>query len=85
MFSQKNFLHFNVVIVPITTGSFLITFLIIQFLGERLNFSPDLYLSSPGWLHMHEAILVFVLILAISQVIALNITFYLIKKIEVKL
>ena len=80
MFSQKNFLHFNIIIVPITTGLFLISFLIIQFLGERLNFSPDIYLSSPGWLHMHEAILVFVLILAISQIIALNITFYLIKK-----
>ncbi len=80
MFSQKDFLHFNIIIVPITTGLFLISFLIIQFLGERLNFSPDIYLSSPGWLHMHEAILVFVLILAISQIIALNITFYLIKK-----
>ena len=85
MVQQKDYLHFNVVIVPITTGLFLITFLIIQFLGERLNFSPDIYLSSPTWLHMHEAILIFVLILAISQIIALNITFYLIKKIEVKL
>jgi len=80
MFSQKSVLHFNVIVVPITTGLFLISFLIIQFLGERLNFSPNIYLYSPKWLNMHESILMFALIIAISQVIALNIVFYLIKK-----
>jgi len=80
MFSQKSVLHFNVIVVPITTGLFLISFLIIQFLGERLNFSPNIYLHSLPWLNMHESILMFALIIAISQVIALNIVFYLIKK-----
>ena len=84
MFSQKNFLNFNIIVVPITTGFFLIIFLILQFTGEQFGFSPKIRFFSLKWLTMYESLLMLVLIIAISQIIALNMAFYLIKKMEEK-
>lgn len=84
MFSQKNFLNFNIIVVPITTGFFLITFLLIQFTGEQFGFSPKIWFSSLGWLSMYESLLMLILVVAISQIIALNMVFYLITKMEEK-
>ncbi len=82
MVQQKDYLHWNVIVVPMTTGLFLIFFLIIQFTGESFGFSPKIRFFSLRWLNMYESLLMFVLIIAISQIIALNATFYLIKKME---
>lgn len=77
--SQKNeYVYRNIIFVPVATGLFLIVYLILQFLGERFDFVPIIDLIGPSWLNAREAILLFVLIIAVAQVIALNLAFYLI-------
>jgi len=81
----SRYLLFNLIFVPTCTSLFLVAFMIFQFLGEWFDFSPVISLSGPGWLSSYEAVLLFVLIIAIAQVIALNLTFYLmdlLKKME---
>lgn len=75
---SKVCLFVNVVFIPIATGLFLVAYLIFQFLGEKLGFSPVINIYSTGILSMEESVLMFVVIIALAQIIALNLTFYLI-------
>lgn len=82
---NNEYLYMNVIFVPVATGLFLISYLILQFLGERLDFSPVISLSGPSWVNEREAGLLFVVIIALAQIVALNLTFYLtnlLKKME---
>ena len=73
-------MRFNITVVPMATGLFLVVYCAVQFLGERLGFAPVINLSAPGGFTMGESILMFVLILALSNAVTLNLAFYLIRK-----
>ena len=77
---ENGTLSYLVFVVPITIICVLLSFVIIQYLGERMGYSPVITLQSnclgctPG-----ETVIAFVLVLSISIFVGLMFSYFLIK------
>lgn len=81
--NEKNTFHYMVFIAPFTIVCILISFMVIQYFGERYGFSPVITLHGACMgCTGDESVIVFILILSVSMFIGLLISYFIIKKIK---
>lgn len=75
-----SYARINLFIIPLFVGLFLVTFFIVQGIGERLQWFPVITLNPTSWTTSSEAVLFFVLSISICLIITFNLVIYLLNR-----